>query len=134
MANGQGGRRIGAGRKPGSGSPFRAATQERTLARVSAKRTLAEVLGTDDDPARVLIEIATAPGTEPRLRLEAAGMLMPYAYPKLAFTVTDSTVRHTGDGQAAMQRLSAALDRLAPAAAPTIDGSAKPIDPADEAA
>ena len=133
MANGHGGARRGAGRKPGGGSPLRIASKERILARVSVKRTLAETLGTDDDPARVLVGIATDPNTETRLRLEAAGLLLPYAYPRLAYSVTDSTVRHTADPAGAMQRLSTALDRLAPSPAPVIDAVAEHPEPADVA-
>jgi hypothetical protein len=66
MANGHGGKRIGAGRKPGSKSKLDLRLQER-LKEANA------------DPVDALVDILKAEGDDHRLKIEAAKALMPYA-------------------------------------------------------
>jgi len=68
MAGGHGGRRSGAGRKPG----------------ISPVKALRSIVGTERDPLMVAVGIAADPANPAPLRLEAALGAAPYLHPPLS--------------------------------------------------
>lgn len=120
----RGGARSGAGRKAGS-----AAGQVQVLRKVSRQR-IAEAMQDGRDPLAVALEIAFAKDVPTPLRLQAALGALPFCHPRLSAQMIDSrSVRVDVDAGAAMGRLSAALDRLAPAGAPPVlTATAEPVE------
>jgi hypothetical protein len=109
----RGGKRSGAGRKPGGGI---AAVK---VLRTEARALLAEIVGTDRDPLMVAIDIATDKSQPTPLRLEAALGAARYLHP----TLSAQAVAHVGKPADASGVLSVIMDRFAKltAPAPTID-------------
>ena len=119
----RGGKRHGAGRKPGGGI---AATK---VLRTEARALLAEIVGSERDPLMVAIEIAADKKKPDALRLEAALGAARYLHPTLSASAV-AHVPHRGDAGAVV---SALLDRLAklagpPSAVQTIDSQPVPVD------
>lgn len=122
----RGGSRPGAGRKPGSAAAH--VQKIRTVARAK----LAEYLNSGRDPLQVLIDLAFNDDVEVALRIQAAGMALPFLHPKLSQQTINSTSIHAQvDQRAVIENLQARFDRLAaPAAGPVIE--AAPIAAAAE--
>ena len=119
MAGGHGGRRGGAGRKPGGGiSPVKTLRSE-------ARALLADIIGTDRDPLMVAIDIAADTSKPDPLRLEAALGAARYLHPTLSAQAI-ATVQTAPDQNRLIAGLVERLDRIAaPSPAPTIEGVAE---------
>jgi hypothetical protein len=127
MANGHGGRRPGAGKKPGI--KVRPATP--SLRAVAAER-LAKHAGTQNDPLEIVLSIASDPGLDVSTRLNAAAIVLPYMYPRLSAATIDArtTVQHV-DATQVLERLSDRLERLGkpePAPPPLIEATPEDDD------
>lgn len=117
MANGHGGRRLGAGRKAGGG------VQATKVLRSEARALLAEIVGTSRDPLLIAIEIAEDKQQPTPLRLEAALGACRYLHPVLSAAQVDH--RHVSakiDSAQLVERLNERLTRLA--SAPVIEAEA----------
>ena len=123
MAGGHGGRRLGAGRKPGGGLP---AT---TTLRAQARATLAEIVGTARDPLFVALEIAADPQRDDRLRLEAALGACRYLHPTLSAAQVDHRHHRAADAGEILARISERLGRLHDGR--TVDACAEPAEAAE---
>ena len=112
-----GGKRHGAGRKPGGG------IVAAKVLRTEARALLAEIVGTSKDPLMVAIEIASDKKKPDALRLEAALGAARYLHP----TLSAQAIAHMPQRGDPNGVVSVFLDRLAklavPAqpASPTID-------------
>ena len=130
---GHGGRRQGAGRPIGTGSPLRALAKVRASERADSKSYLRDLVGTEDDPARIALNLAKDPSVEVRLRMDCALGLMPFVHPKLSFTEVNA--HHTSvhiDTPTVLRELEDRLARLSPKA-PIIDANAAEPDKLSEA-
>ena len=123
MAHGHGGRRPGAGRKPGGH------VKAVKSLRYEARALLAEIVGTSRDPLLIAIGIA-ADETQPTpLRLEAALGAARYLHPTLSAAAV-AHVPQSADPGAALEVVMSRLARLAPPEpGPVIDVAPEP-DPA----
>jgi hypothetical protein len=130
VANGHGGRRPGAGKKPGV--KIRPATP--SLRAVAAER-LSKHAGTETDPLNIVLAIAADTGLDVSTRLNAAAIVLPYMYPRLSQTQVDARhVYTTVDATQVLERLSDRLERLSkpePAPPALIEAKAEPEE--DEA-
>ncbi len=112
-----GGKRPGAGRKPGDawhGKPARP-----KVIRDMAKARVREVLATSRDPLAVLIEIANDPGVDVQIRVQAATSCAPYMFPRLSATVVATAPMSARDDTVHLvERLMQRFTRLVPPAAP----------------
>ena len=127
MANGQGGRRKGAGRKPGGGGSHPATRALRTEARA----LLAEIVGTERDPLMIAIEIAADKTKPDALRLEAALGAARYLHPTLSAVAVQHAGGKNADTEGLIHTLNERLARIA--APPTIDLTPMPdADPAPQ--
>jgi len=133
-----GGRRNGAGRRPGSKT-------NPVLARnkAVAAQTVAEIVASERDPLLRLLAFAEDEKLDVRLRLDAAIAACKFVHPSLAATQVSAThtvhrAPMTGEQAAALVRdgIQKALARRAEAAAlaappaklaPTIEGRAEPV-------
>ena len=114
-----GGKRVGAGRKPGG--PGRGNYLRSDAIRVMAKQTVAEVLKSNTDPLHILVTLAADTGLEPALRVQAAAAAAPYCHPRLsASVVATASTTNARDAKALTDDIMQRLDRMAPPA-PTID-------------
>ena len=116
-----GGKRIGAGRKPGGGIPVR-----QTL-RSEARAVLAEIVGTERDPLLVAINIANDKDVPLLIRLEAALGTAKYLHP----TLSAAQVQHLpapAAPDAALARLQEQVERLAEAAGPVIEAEGSAVE------
>jgi hypothetical protein len=128
MADPRGGRRLGAGRRPGSNwkPPV-------TEMRESAARHLTAVEGTTRDPLQIALNIAADETQDIRIRLGACSIVMPFLYPKLSSAQINATNTNiTVDSNALLDRLDERIKRLrAPEPAPLIEMVADDADDAD---
>jgi hypothetical protein len=118
MANGQGGKRAGAGRPRGVAwkSPTRGL-------RAEARAKLAEIVGSDLDPLTFVCQLATDADQDPGLRLSAAAIALPYLHPRLS-AIASVTAR-LPDGGDPREVVATVLERLERMRSPAvIDGSA----------
>jgi len=116
-----GGKRPGAGRKPGDGwqgkNPRPKAMREMAQARVR------EVLTTANDPLAVLIEVANDRKVDVQIRVAAASVAAPYMFPRLSAVVVASAPATAKDDTAHLvERLMTRFARLAPPV-PTIEAA-----------
>ena len=102
MSNGQGGRRPGAGRKPGGH-----VAEVRAL-RTEARALLSQIIGTDKDPLLIALEIAADRSEPTPLRLEAALGCCRFLHPTLSAAAM-AHVPQAADPAATLDRL---MDRL----------------------
>lgn len=86
MAGDHGGRRAGAGRKPGSGWRPHVANL-----RISAVEQMQDIVGSQRDPLAVVVEMACDPTLDRQTRLGAAAIALPYLYPRLSATSVQAT-------------------------------------------
>lgn len=105
-----GGKRVGAGRKPGG--ERRKAPGPVAIARAEVEKVLASA----KSPMAVLCEIAADETKDPQLRVQAASAICPYLYPRLNASVTaDVSPKLDRPTTAAlMDKLSQQFARLAP--------------------
>src|SRR3954465_2065038 len=100
MANGHGGRRLGAG-KP-SGARYRprvAEMREQTVSRLN------RIVASEKDPLSVLVGFVGDENLDTGTRMNAAAICLPYLYPKLSEMRIDSkTTVTTVDGNALLER------------------------------
>ena len=119
----RGGKRPGAGRKPGGARAKPPGPV--TLARAE----VAKVLKAAKSPMAVLCEIAADDNRDPTLRVQAAAAVCPFLYPRLSAAVvadvSEKVDRPTT--QALLSRLSQQFARLA--APQTIDALPAPQEP-----
>ena len=114
-----GGKRAGAGRKPGGAGRGNYARPE--ALRNLAKRTVQEIVTTANDPLKILVELAGNPSVDTALRVQAASAAAPYIHPRLsASVVATASTTNAKDARALTDDIMARLDRMAPLAA-TID-------------
>ncbi len=123
MADGRGGKRRGAGRKPGGGvSPVK-------VLRTEARALLADIVGTARDPLLVAIAIATDVSKPDALRLEAALGACRFLHPVLSAAAV-AHVPARPDAGALIDRLAERLGRMTAPAALTIDAMPSRVEPA----
>lgn len=111
MANGQGGRRQGAGRP--AYRPHVAEMREKTVQKLN------RIVSGEKDPLSVLIGFVSDESLDTGTRMNAAAICLPYLYPKLSQMQIDSrsTVTHV-DGAALLNRLNERIEKLASSAPP----------------
>ena len=108
-----GGRRLGAGRPVGTGSPLNALKTARASDRAKSTSYLRDLVGTDDDPARIALGLAKDPTVDVRLRIDCALGLVPFCHPKLSYTeVNAQHVTVHADASMVLHELEARLDRI----------------------
>lgn len=108
MAGGQGGKRAGAGRKPGIPNGTRALRRE-------ARQKLAQLVGSSADPLQFVCETACNPDLDVELRLHAASVALPYLHPRLSAMATVSSKAPEGSEAAAvLETVLGRIARLAP--------------------
>jgi hypothetical protein len=115
VANGHGGARKGAGRKPGTGwLPAAKKLRSATVTRLRA------IVGSEKDPLNQVVDMVLSDDLDIQTRLNAAAICLPYLYPRLSATTVDSrsTVVQI-DGNALIAKINARLERLAEMPAPT---------------
>jgi hypothetical protein len=105
MANGQGGRRQGAGRP--AYRPHVAEMREKTVQKLN------RIVSGEKDPLSVLIGFVSDESLDTGTRMNAAAICLPYLYPKLSQMQIDSrsTVTHV-DGNALLERISERIEKL----------------------
>jgi proline dehydrogenase len=117
-----GGKRPGAGRKPGAAW----ASKKPAPIRDMAKARVREVLTTAQDPLSVLVEIAADVEQDVQLRVQAATAACPFMFPRLsAAVVATAPATARDDTQGLVERLMQRFARLAPPVQ-TIEGTASP--------
>jgi len=108
-----GGRRQGAGRPVGTGSPLTALRTLRGKERAESIGYLRALAGTADDPARIALDIARDPAVDVRLRIDCAVALVPFVHPKLSYVETSNTHFSVhADADTVLVELESRLDRL----------------------
>ena len=98
MSGGHGGRRAGAGRPSGSG--WKPAIIK--MRAVSAEQK-AQIIGSDRDPMRFLVDMVWDESVDLQTRLSAAAIVVPYLHPRLSATQVHKDV---GDPNTAVLILS----------------------------
>lgn len=113
---------------------MRALAKIRTTERAESKSYLRDLVGTEDDPARIALNLAKDPNVEVRLRMDCALGLMPFVHPKLSFTEVNA--HHTSvhvDNSTVFRELEERLARLG-RKAPIIEAEAAAPDAQSEGA
>ncbi len=129
-----GGRRQGAGRPVGTGSPLKALKNARAADRAQSMSYLRDLVGTQDDPARIALELAKDPSIEARLRIDCALGLIPFVHPKLSYSEVNAT--HTtfhADAATVLAEVENRLNRIGQGA-PVIEGEVAGTDVLSDAA
>ena len=117
-----GGKRPGAGRKPGAAWH----TKKPAPIRDMASARVREVLTTAQDPLSVLVEIAADRELDVQLRVQAATAACPFMFPRLSASVVATAPATARDDTAGLvDRLMHRFARLAPPMV-TIDAEAQP--------
>ena len=107
-----GGKRPGAGRKPGSA--WKGANPRPAALRDMAKSRVREVLTTKNDPIAVLVEIANDQDVDVKVRVEAATAAAPFMFPRLSAAVVATAPASARDESGALvERLMARFQKLA---------------------
>jgi hypothetical protein len=119
-----GGKRPGAGRKPGAA--WKGKNPRPEAVRAMAKKRVQEVLTSAKDPLSVLVEIAADEGRDVQLRVQAATAACPFMFPRLSAAVVATAPAAARDDTANLvERLMQRFNRLAPPPV-TIDAQAEP--------
>jgi hypothetical protein len=106
MANGHGGRRLGAGRTAGP-RPRVAEMRADTV------RKMHKLIAGENDPLSVLVNFALDEDLDVPTRMNAAAIALPYLFPKLSEMRIDSkTTVTTVDGNALLERISERIEKL----------------------
>lgn len=109
-----GGKRPGAGRKPGD-AWLGKAPRSKTI-RDMAQARVREVLTTAQDPLAVLVEIANDASVDVQVRVTAATAAAPFMFPRLSASVVATAPASARDDTAGLvDRLMQRFARMAPA-------------------
>ncbi len=115
-----GGKRAGAGRKPGAA--WQGKNPREPALRDMAKSRVREVLTTAQDPLAVLVEIANDRAVDVQVRVQAATAAAPFMFPRLSATVVATAPLSARDDNAGLvERLMQRFARIGQA---TIEGQA----------
>jgi hypothetical protein len=108
MADGRGGRRLGAGRPSGNAwKPRLTAMREQTVQKLN------RIVASENDPLSVLIGFVSDENLDVGTRMNAAAIALPYLFPKLSEMRIDSkTTVTTVDGNALLERISERIEKL----------------------
>ena len=105
------------------------------MVRRIAREKLAEFLDTGRDPLQVLLDIAFSEELDVGLRIQAAGIALPFMRPRLPQMVVNSTsVTTKVDGAELLRTLQERIARLAPPTPPAqtiIEAHAEPAGGAE---
>lgn len=113
-----GGKRPGAGRKPGAA--WKGSKPRSEAVRTLAKKRVRAVLRGDEDPLSILVEIAADREQDVQVRVQAATAAAPFMFPRLSAAVVATAPMSSKDDTAGVvERLMQRFQRLAP---PTIEG------------
>ena len=119
-----GGKRPGAGRKPGAA--WAGSNPRPKPIRDMANARVREVLTTANDPLAVLVEIANDHGVDVQVRVQAATAAAPFMFPRLSAAVVATAPMNAKDGTAHLvENLMRKFERLA-APVQTIDAEPVP--------
>lgn len=112
----RGGKRPGAGRKPGAEWTSKRPKTVRDLARAN----VSAALETGDDPVLILLGIAKDQDNDVQTRAQAAAWAAPYMHPKLsAMVVADASQKIEGrDPLALLGEITSRIERIARARLP----------------
>ena len=126
---GWGGKRAGAGRKPGPTgmTPLRNIVQERIISLITEGR----------DVLDVAVQFAFDESLPPNFRLEAASVALPYIHPRLSAQTVEATTMHLHVGGAGLAMRTALLLERGPTGADLVGeadlvaGGEADLSPAD---
>lgn len=108
-----GGKRPGAGRKPGKA--WDGVTPRPPDIRTMARSRVREILTTAQDPLAVLVEIANDAEVDVQVRVQAATAAAPFMFPRLSAMVVATAPATAKDETAGLvERLMQRFARLAP--------------------
>lgn len=108
-----GGKRFGAGRKPGEA--WKGVAPRPKALRDLAKSRVREVLNTKNEPIAVLVDIANDTAVDVQIRVQAAIGAAPFMFPRLSASVVASAPATARDDSAHLvDRLMQRFARLAP--------------------
>lgn len=125
-----GGRRLGAGRKPGSAwQPANASL------RALVRQNVQAVVESGANPIEFLANVVRDEKVPLETRMTAAQIVLPYIAPRQSVAVVAHTSSTQADPQALLASLQARLARLSGPAAPALEGVAETTpEPVGEAA
>src|SRR4051794_28162631 len=108
MANGHGGRRLGAGKPSGAlYKPRLTEMREQTVSKLN------RIVASEKDPLSVLIGFVGDENLDVGTRMNAASIVLPYLFPKLSEMRIDSKTTITSvDGNALLERISERIEKL----------------------
>jgi len=108
MANGHGGRRLGAGKPSGAlYKPRLTEMREQTVSKLN------RIVASEKDPLSVLVGFVGDENLDVGTRMNAASIALPYLYPKLSEMRIDSKTTITSvDGNALLERISERIEKL----------------------
>jgi hypothetical protein len=124
MADGRGGRRLGAGRPSGNAwKPRLTEMREQTVQKLN------RIVASESDPLSVLIGFVGDENLDVGTRMNAAAIALPYLFLKLSEMRIDSqtTVTHVDAGQL-MEKLNDRIERMASAPPRMIEAIADDAD------
>jgi hypothetical protein len=125
-----GGKRVGAGRKPGEAWAGKKKGVHRIGVRPAARVAIRRIIEGDVNPVQILLGIASDEGNSVDIRVAAAAHACPYCFPRLSSAVVNANhVVTKVDARELIDRLAERIGRLAPPAPPIIDQT---IDAADD--
>ena len=117
-----GGKRPGAGRKPGEA--WKGAAPRPPGVRDLAKARVRQVLNSSDDPLAILCEIASDREVDVQIRVTAASAAAPFMFPRLSASVVAMAPATSRDETSGLvERLMRRFDLMAPKPAETVDAT-----------
>ena len=124
-----GGKRAGAGRKPGpawAGGGGAAAVPRAATTRAKGRSLVRDLLaGEQRDPLTVLVALANDPAEPSHLRAQCAAWAAPFMFPRLSASVVATAPLTAKDDTAALvSRIYERFQRIAETVPATIDGQA----------
>jgi hypothetical protein len=118
----RGGKREGAGRKPGTPGPGKGNYERTDCNRALAKATVTKVLTAERDPLFVLVDLAFDADNDVQVRKEAAIAALPYIHPRLSAIVTANVQQPVAADQSVlMGKLLGRIAKIEAARAPIIE-------------
>ncbi len=112
-----GGRRVGAGRKPGGGHSHRTPEMK-----ALANAVVRNVLAADRNPVLRLVEIGYDPAVPVEVQVSACAAAAPYLFPRKSLDVTATVALDAPNANAIVEKLLGRLARLPIGNLPTIEG------------
>ena len=112
-----GGRRVGAGRKPGGGHSHRTPEMK-----ALANAVVRNVLAADRNPVLRLVEIGYDPAVPVEVQVSACAAAAPYLFPRKSLDVTATVALDAPNANAIVEKLLGRLARLPIGNHPTIEG------------